>query len=79
MLLFSIFIFSAALTFYALRAPLLQRYFTRGPRREGVAVVGAVLLASLLGWIAFYFLENRQPPGKLFNPDGIYLLVIAGA
>ncbi len=79
MLLFSIFLFSAALTFFALRAPLLQRYFTRGPRREGVAVVSAVLLASLLGWLAFYFLEKRDSPATYFNLDGVYLLVIAGA
>jgi N-acetylglucosaminyldiphosphoundecaprenol N-acetyl-beta-D-mannosaminyltransferase len=79
MLLVSIFLLSAALTLFGLRAPFMQRYFTRGPKREGVAVVGAVLLASLLGWLAFYVFEKRQAPNLTFHKDGVYLLFIAGA
>jgi N-acetylglucosaminyldiphosphoundecaprenol N-acetyl-beta-D-mannosaminyltransferase len=79
MLLASIFLLSAALTFFSLRAPFLQSFFSRGPRREGVAVVGAVLLASLLGWIAFYVLHGRYVPGAGFQMDGIYLLILVGA
>lgn len=79
MLLFLIFVFSAVVTFLGLRASIMQRYFTRGPQREGVIVVGATLLAALCGWIAMYLVQNAKTPGFKFESDGIFLLLLAGA
>lgn len=78
MLLFSIFLLSAIFTFCGLRAPLLQKYFTRGPQREGVVLVGAVLLASLIGWFAFNTIQSRANSHHRFASDGLYLLLLAG-
>ena len=73
MLLFSIFIVAAILTFLGLRSPVWTHRFSRGPRREGVIVVVAVLLATGLGWLIFDFTSN----GGLANGiqySGLYFL-----
>lgn len=79
-MLFLIFLIAALLTFQGLRWPRLQKYFTRGPQRDGVVVVGAVLLAAVLGWLGFHFLEKRNlseySAAELTN---LYLLVAVGA
>jgi len=78
MLSFSIFIVAAVLTALGLRSSLWTHRFTRGPRREGVVVVSAVLLAAGLGWLIF----DLTSSGGLSNGiplSGVYSLGLVAA
>lgn len=76
-MLFFIFLLSAAFTFGCLRASILNRFFTRGPQREGVIVVSAVLFSTLAGWLIFNFSEARISSASL-QFDGAYPLMLTG-
>lgn len=71
MLLATIFLAGAILTSIGLRLPLLQKYFTRGPQREGLVLTGAVLLASFGGWIA-----HEQISHQLSGTRNVFYLLL---
>ena len=75
MLLFSIFLVAALFTFLGLRSPLWVDRFSRGPRREGVVVVCAVLLAAGLGWLALDLSSDKGLANGI-PLSGIYFLVL---
>jgi N-acetylglucosaminyldiphosphoundecaprenol N-acetyl-beta-D-mannosaminyltransferase len=74
MLLASIFIAAAILCTIGLKLPFLQKHFTRGPRREGVAIIGAVLLATAVGWSLYQLLSPENS-----KPQSLYLVLLVAA